>query len=294
MTTIKELLPYDDGFLEVKAPHHSIRPVGSFRQLLRRPTKFIESLRKYVVGDPVHFIDWKLFAKSDQTLIREIKEESSVKVGVIFDASDCMFWPSAEEAKELSRDIPSKAEIAWRIGLFLSASHLSKGDSLAFGIRTESSIYWIRAPKSKSEVIRLFQSLNDSHFLLPETHNISPPRSLDRIWVLSDGLNGLFSVPKATKFGTLIHTLSSLETHLDWLEDSMSYYDAKAPLKNNRNDYIKDYTAATIAPVYPEKFERWQRQFKEEVANQGLGYLQFSDATSLDSFYKEIAVNGKP
>jgi len=285
MSTLRELVPYDDADLFIKMAHHSLRPVGTFKQLLRRPTKLLESLRKYVVGDPVQFIDWKVYARSDQTLLREIKEESSVHVGVIFDLCDSMFWPTADEALLLSREIPQKVEIAWRIGLFLSASHLSKGDSLAFGIRTDNELYWVRAPKSKSEVLRLFQSLRDRDFSASLSERLSPPRSMDRIWILSDGLNGLFSVPKASKMRTYVHILSSLELDTSWLGESYSYFDNKV--------LRKDYSSAALLPVFSGKVMEWQKQFRSEVTAQGLRYLQVSDSTSLEIFYRDIASHGQ-
>ena len=285
MSTLRELVPYDDADLFIKMAHHSLRPVGTFKQLLRRPTKLLESLRKYVVGDPVQFIDWKVYARSDQTLLREIKEESSVHVGVIFDLCDSMFWPTADEALLLSREVPQKVEIAWRIGLFLSASHLSKGDSLAFGFRTDSELYWVRAPKSKSEVLRLFQSLRDRDFSASLSERLSPPRSMDRIWILSDGLNGLFSVPKASKMRTYVHILSSLELDPSWLGDSFSYFDNKV--------LRKDYTSAALLPVFPGKVMEWQKQFRSEVTAQGLRYLQVSDSTPLEIFYRDIGSHGQ-
>lgn len=285
MSTLSDLLPYDDADIYIKRAHHSLRPVGTFRQLLRRPTKLIESLRKYVVGDPVQFIDWKIYARSDQTLLREIKEESSVHVGLIFDVCDSMFWPTEDEALQLSKRVPQKMEIAWRVGLFLAASHLAKGDSLAFGIRTDTELYWIRSPKSKSEVLRLFQSLKYSHFAVSLKERVSPPRTLDRIWFLSDGLNGIIPISHAAKIKTYIHIMASLELDASWLDDSFSYFDNKF--------MPKDYTSAALLPLYSQKLTEWQSRFKKEVLRQGLSYLQVSDSTSLELFYRDIGSNGQ-
>ncbi|MEI8027329.1 MAG: DUF58 domain-containing protein [Pseudomonadota bacterium] len=285
MSTLSDLLPYDDADIYIKRAHHSLRPVGTFRQLLRRPTKLIESLRKYVVGDPVQFIDWKIYARSDQTLLREIKEESSVHVGLIFDVCDSMFWPSEAETLQLSKRVPQKMEIAWRVGLFLAASHLAKGDSLAFGIRTGTELYWIRSPKSKSEVLRLFQSLKYNHFVVSLKERVSPPRTLDRIWVLSDGLNGTIPIPHSAKIKTYIHIMASLELDASWLDDSFSYFDNKV--------MPKDYTSAALLPVYAQKLTEWQSRFKKEVLTEGLNYLQVSDSTSLEIFYRDIGSNGQ-
>ncbi len=285
MSTLSDLLPYDDADIYIKKAHHSLRPIGTFRQLLRRPTKLIESLRKYVVGDPVQFIDWKVYARSDQTLLREIKEESSVHVGLILDVCDSMFWPTAEESLQISKRVPQKIEIAWRIGLFLSASHLAKGDSLVFGIRTDTELYWIRSPKSKSEVLRLFQSLSASQFVISLGERISAPRALDRVWVLSDGFNGIIPVPYTTKIKTYIHIMASLELDAAWLEDSFSYFDHKV--------LPKDYTRAALIPVYSQKLKDWQSQFKAEVLTQGLKYLEVSDSMPLELFYRDIGSHGQ-
>ena len=285
MSTLSDLLPYDDAEIYIKRAHHSLRPVGTFRQLLRRPTKLIESLRKYVVGDPVQFIDWKIYARSDQTLLREIKEESSVHVGLIFDVCDSMFWPTQEEALQLSKGVPQKMEIAWRVGLFLAASHLAKGDSLAFGIRTDTELYWIRSPKSKSEVLRFFQSLRETHFVTSLRERVTSPRTLDRTWILSDGLNGIVPVPYAAKIRTYIHIMASLEIDISWLDDSFSYFDNRV--------LPKDYTSSALLPVYSQKLSEWQSQFKNEVLTQGLKYLQVSDSTPLELFYRDIGSNGQ-
>ena len=53
---------------------------GSHYLALKQPHRMPESTRKYVPGDPVRLIDWKAFARTDQLLIREIRDEASARV----------------------------------------------------------------------------------------------------------------------------------------------------------------------------------------------------------------------
>ena len=285
MNTLRGLVPFRTAGLESSRPHHSLRSGGSFRQIIRRPTKLLETLRKYVVGDPVQFIDWKIYAKSDQILLRERKEESSVQIGIILELNDSMFWPRKEDISFLKSEVPTKAEIAWRVALYLANSHLAAGDFVNIAIKENNSLSWLTPLRSTGDVqILFFKMLESSFTLVPECRRVEP-KVFHRTWVISDGFSNFLDYPSGKKLQTFLHLLSSLEMDSTWFDQSSSYFDSH----NTRNEF----TGETLLHSYDESVKNWLFSFKKSVEKQGFRYLRIFDSTLIDHFCKDISLNGK-
>ena len=84
---------------------------------LRQPSRNPESSRLYVPGDPINMIDWKAYARTDQLILREVRDEASARVAVCVDLSETMRWP-VDNVPGADR-VASKAEVAIRVPLTL-------------------------------------------------------------------------------------------------------------------------------------------------------------------------------
>ena len=52
--------------------------------------------RPYMPGDPIHSVDWKVYAKSDRFYIKEFEEETNLRSHLLVDASSSMAYRSDE------------------------------------------------------------------------------------------------------------------------------------------------------------------------------------------------------
>ncbi|SVC98984.1 uncharacterized protein METZ01_LOCUS351838, partial [marine metagenome] len=50
--------------------------------------------RQYMPGDPIKYIDWKVFAKSDRFYVKEYEEETNLKSYIFLDVSASMGYSS--------------------------------------------------------------------------------------------------------------------------------------------------------------------------------------------------------
>ncbi|MEC7986584.1 MAG: DUF58 domain-containing protein [Myxococcota bacterium] len=71
--------------------------------------------RPYVFGDDLRKIDWKAFARNDQLLIKQFREENRPMAHIVIDGSLSMMFP------------PSKAQTALDIGVMLSQICAAQG-----------------------------------------------------------------------------------------------------------------------------------------------------------------------
>jgi uncharacterized protein (DUF58 family) len=73
---------------------------GMHTSLQRGSGMEFSQYRAYEPGDPLHKIDWKLFARSDRYFVRESQRESNIQVWFIIDASASMLHGSAAANKD--------------------------------------------------------------------------------------------------------------------------------------------------------------------------------------------------
>ena len=135
------LMPSHQLEVHFRRMKSSQRLVGSWMMALRRPSRTPESSRLYVKGDPVNLIDWKAYARTDQLIIREQRDEASARIVIGIESTASMAWPtpdvSAALLKRGSRVPPTKIEVAVRMALNLAWIHLRQGDlvELWFALR---------------------------------------------------------------------------------------------------------------------------------------------------------------
>ena len=95
-TTLAKLHPSHRVGDRNEALTRSKRSHGSHRLPLRTPDRMAEHSRPYMKGDSLRKIDWKVFARSDELIVRQHQETASVQVSVFVDLSSSMNWPSKQ------------------------------------------------------------------------------------------------------------------------------------------------------------------------------------------------------
>ncbi len=113
--------------------------------------------RKYVPGDDVKHIDWRVYAKSDRYYIKQYEEETNLRCTILLDISESMSYGSGEVTKQ---------EYACFVAASLTYLLLQQQDSV--GLATfDNEVRQFIPPKSTPGQLRL---------LLHEMDVISPER----------------------------------------------------------------------------------------------------------------------
>lgn len=253
----------------------SMRMQGSLRMSLLRVGKNPENSRKYVFGDPVSMIDWKAFARTDNLIVREQRDEASARVVVVFDCGPTMRWPVAGN----TQNAISKAELAIRIGLWLAHTHLVLGDSVECWWRGDMDLPDRRwRPRSPADVITVFEVLSkDVVTLGPQFFTPTPwmDQKCDTLWLLTDGLDGWNTdvLLESSRLPRLIHTVSSLEHDLSWMEDDTCYLERIPVRKDFMGRQLKTGTA------YQDRFKSWCDSWRHTLRRAGGDYFLATDKT---------------
>lgn len=272
---LRSLEPTDELSISFLEKHQSSLHVGSFLQSLRSPTRYVETHRKYIAGDPLKFIDWKVYARNDKIMIREKREESRCVARVVIDAGSTMRWPSEEEKPHLPAEIPSKLEIAFRLGLNILNNHFKNGD--------EAHLYLIdrgmarRAQiASSEETLRAFNVLSSNNFsfvsfepYLSDSSGMMEKGAHVK-YIISDFIDlKTLNIAKKNSKNYALHLLSSLEKKIDWLKPDKRYTES--------HDLKNDLEGKVILDQYQAKFYRWNHRLKETLNSKNYTYISLSE-----------------
>ncbi|MBP9708631.1 MAG: DUF58 domain-containing protein [Oligoflexales bacterium] len=298
--TLGQLHP-NDG-LEVNPKHSKmdVRPFGSYVYPFAKPNRQPEGGRVYVPGDPIRFIDWKAYAKSDQLILREKKEEISGKIAIYIDTSASMNWPKDEEifTKNPDRICTSKLELAYRIAFNLAHHHLKAGDQVALYFvdeKIESTYYKKIKFRSSNDVQSLFLNVCsvkdgfDSDFAtkVATPHNNFQAAADVAYWLGDLIFNKRYQkLLSQHRVSLLLQTLSNFETNIDWLEASISYRDLAKKKEFLGRDLLSN-------DQYLFQLNRWFDTLQLEAKELSYAYLLLTDATPVHfyaSYIKQLGV----
>ena len=286
--------PLDFRISEIKS---SMRLQGSYNLALRRPTKSPESSRTYVPGDPVNMIDWKAFARNDQIIIREKRDEASATVRVCLDISETMVWPAEGHSGPEQSGIPTKKEIAIRLALNLANIHLRIGDTVDIWLLNDGKKRHVDLkfhPRSSSEVLGFYafaQNANFSQDVINARFNqVDPSQSkADICYWVGDGLgNGDYSsFLDLGRRKLLIHTLSSLETDISWTQNDVCYFDEALGGKEYLGQVLN------FKQNYLNGLKEWTSRLHKRLLEDSGGYLLATDKTSIASYLEFLRFAAK-
>jgi|GEM_PF-1216540 len=298
-STLAALTPVHPLEVRYRRLKSSQRLVGSWLMALRRPSRTPESSRPYVKGDPVNLIDWKAYARTDQLIVREQRDEASARVVIGLEATTSMAWPTQEVGASLvKRGVavpPSKIEIATRLALNLAWIHLRQGDLVEIWFATGEGTWFSRRAKlrSPSDAVTFFNRVlpvGGQPGMIDALVDASSPdqcarERADLTYLIGDGLEA-FNYQQFYAIGrnfAFCHLLSSLEADVSWAQNQTSYFDDSRVLKEHQGESLR------WKDNYRRGLERWMRRLQTEVEMVGGHYLLMNESTPIDYFHDFIA-----
>ncbi len=131
---------------------------GFFSGLHRSPFKGFSAEfsdhRKYVAGDDLKDLDWKVFARTNKYYIKRFEAETNMECHLVIDASASMGYAS----KELT-----KLQYATYIAAALAFLIVTQQDTVGL-ITFDDAIRAVLPPRNKRKhIIRMLKVLNDTH-----------------------------------------------------------------------------------------------------------------------------------
>jgi len=284
--TVAFLEPDESWLSHVSQIKHSQRFQGSYLLSLERPTRFPENSRSYIKGDPVALVDWKAFARSDQLIVREQRDEASIHVKIGIDTSDTMMWPTEQLLTEHNCGGPTKWEIAVRIGFNLANQHLKIGDTVEI-IMTDPSDESSISVKRNTDLLSLYDLIRSNDFLYSKNTALineakSPQNKKkrhDRGYWLSDAIikdNSRDLFFESCKRKTFFHTLHSMELNTFWMKKPSSYFDKEPSPKELPGDQLKNSSA------YQRSLAKWQEQIQKSSESADCSYISLTEKTPID------------
>ena len=112
--------------------------------------EFLEH-REYLPGDPIKYIDWKVFAKSDRYFIKKFEEETNLKAYILIDCSKSMGFTS---------QIVSKLEYGKTLASAISYLMISQQDAVGLLSFSESIRNYLPPRSAKTHLNSLFHELS--------------------------------------------------------------------------------------------------------------------------------------
>jgi hypothetical protein len=284
-STLSSLHPAQAKEQHYRSFHNSMRMHGSHYMALRRPSRVPESGREYTPGDPVNLIDWKAYARTDALLIREVRDEASSRIVIGIDVSETMNWPDTDTSKN---GVPTKSEIAMRVGLNLAHVHLRMGDLVEIWLFTEGKDKLPRyrsKPRSPSDVVSIFERVRTRSFSVGElisefNDHIFQNRSCDVAIFVGDGLGAadFYEFLGSGSRSVMFHLLSSMELDLKWIESDTSYFDEGVNKREYQGSVLRH------GDGYNHQLQAWMKKIAKNLRKQGTTWMQITDRTGIAAY----------
>ena len=249
------------------------RDFGSF-QSTNQPHRLPEISRNYLAGDPIRFIDWRAYARTDQLVINQKKQTAAAKVVIAVSCAPSMSWPSST----LHQYAVPKLEIALRVAMHLAFTHIKMLDTVTLCL--VASEFYTRKIARASEVLEMYHTCCRDTFsqskLISTCSFSSSSRQLPaevKYWV-GDGLTtsyaNFFSPPS---FCCFFHTLSIYELKSVWLDNDTSYFDQQ-----------QEALGRNFKSTFRKQIKTWlaeKERYMERIAGR---YLLLTEDSTIDAY----------
>lgn len=285
---LKDLYPDSLDEWRSQKARFSPRTHGSFLSPIRQTTRMPAPSRKYVHGDPVRNIDWRAFARTDQLLVREQRENSSVSVLIHVDAQETMIWPDISVPPNIRMGLPQKIDVAWRMACHIAAGHGRMGDLVFICIWRDQKKREVFQVKSTRDLMERF------HHGIGESENVAGALGVEEtgskiekehtmVYWIGDGLSAIeqtWQSLEKCRYGAFLQLLSSLETSVGWLSPTHSYVDQNPP----RKEYLGE--ALLQGEVYQNKLAKWQSKCRLRCQSLGRDFGVFTEQTPVEAYLR--------
>lgn len=162
-----QFLTRDFSFL----PSQPVQSVlaGRYASRLRGRGLNFEELRKYLAGDDVRMIDWKVTARTRSPYVRVYTEEKDRSVLVVCDQRLNMFWGTRERLKSVTA-AQATALASWRA--------TAVGDRIGVVVFNDEQIIEHRPQRSQKAVMAVLNSVVKMNHALHAESEVEPKDSM--------------------------------------------------------------------------------------------------------------------
>jgi uncharacterized protein (DUF58 family) len=151
-----------------RQPLHSVL-AGKHASRLRGRGLNFEEIRRYLPGDDIRTMDWKITARMRDPFVRVYTEERDRPVLLVVDQKQTMFFGSRERMKSVTA-AEAAALAAWRV--------LSQGDRVGAIVFNDEESVEIRPQRSRRTVDRILKEVVRLNRLLRAASAAAPERSM--------------------------------------------------------------------------------------------------------------------
>jgi len=243
-----------------------------------RGTEFFQ-YRNYSPGEDLKFVDWKVFARSNNLYSKTFEEETNTSCYLVVDCSASMGYKGKRSPCE-------KLRYATMVAAALGYLANRQGDAvglLAYGDKIE---HWMEPRTGRDHLHGVFQCLAGLEAKGESAHSKAWPILLDRlpgrglVLFFSDMLESEKELPDHLKFGQSIRYDCLSFQILDPDELDLPYPEALEFTGMEERRFIPTYPEA-IRNDYEKGMRRFQKDLRDGLAEAGVETLEVQTNQSL-------------
>lgn len=256
---------------------------GSAKTRLKNKTKEVHFMKPYEAGDPLKYLDWKAYARTEQLWVKEKFDPSVRSVVIMLDGRASMCWPP----DELIENVNSKFVVGCNIALDVLYHHLTLGDRGYIALLDESGALGFHAVKSSHEIEDLHAKFSSDEGVGSLRLVAQTVKVIDKFIFISDALNSISKVlseRRQIKDRQFIHLLSQYEQSLDWLESDKVYQDDLAGDKQFKRNHL----LTKNGDYFKNKFATWKAKVEGDVTRSAFEYISLYDSTRIDRYHQLV------
>ena len=263
---------------------------GLHRSVHRGASVEFSEHRKYMPGDDLRYIDWKIFARTDRFYVRDFREETNLKSYILFDVSRSMDYKSGQLSK-------------LDYGLFLAASlsylMVRQKDAVGLVLFDSRVQKFIKPASTKIHFHYLINNLQDVkaggetaleqvlHSLASHIRRRSLIILISDLWNEPEGImRGLSHFRYRHHEVIVFHVLDRQETDFGF-SGSREFVDLETDER-----ILCD--ALTIAKTYRRQFRELGDFYRKNCFERKIGYVPVPTDKPLDAFlYHYLSTRAK-
>jgi uncharacterized protein (DUF58 family) len=237
--------------------------------------------RVYAPGDDFRAIDWRVYARTDDLMIKNFEEERNLIVHVLVDSSSSMDFGK-----------PSKFDYASMLGVGYAYLAIKKNDKLQFSTFSDD-IEIFQPKRGISQIMSMIDYLNkiklsgktDILKVAEKYRNLIGSRSL--IVIISDFLAPLENIKES-----LYRFKGSEVVLIQVLDPSEKSPEMQGDFKlkdSETSSLMRTYFSPKSKEDYEERLRYHVSQIEKECSILGISFYQFTTDTPIfDAFYKVL------
>jgi len=133
-----------------------------------------QDYRQYIPGDPLPFLDWKVFGRTDKLYIKQFEHFADWTVHLVIDASRSMHFSGFQETGDSKYD--AACRLAAAIGFLISKQH----DRFSYGVARSGLYQYLPAKSGLGHLVRVLAAME----LTSVAGTADLPRAIDQLMPL--------------------------------------------------------------------------------------------------------------